>query len=205
MDRGVSPKMRETVTSALVDLILTVADFGGQPVPGQVRGLRIMALELLKVAAQGNLSPHFKDHALEYLDLYGMNFESLRLNGISFKGCFLLEADFRHSTLIEASFAGASLRNVNFAEANLSDADLTDADWFNALGFTESQLKAVRQETLMACPADVDAMHCYLENHYVVPFSAWPTRIQEQLETAWSEYLRPQGLRDRFAKRRNAQ
>ena len=163
--------------------------------PTSVREVRRLALDVIKLFAQGKLGRCFKDGALECLDLYGMNFASEELSGISFRNCFLVEADFRGSQLAHASFAGAYLRNVNFAEADLSGADLTDADWFNALGLTESQLRLVQRDTLINCPPDLQAMHRFLKSRYGFPFESWSRQVQEQLQAAWNEHLRPGGLR----------
>ena len=153
-------------------------------------------LELLKVSAQGNLSRCFKDQELEHLDLYGMNFAGANLSRVSFRGCFLVEANFQQCNLEQSSFAGAYVRNVDFSQANLSGADFTDIDWFNALGLTPSQLQSVRQETLLDCPSNVQALRRYLDTRYGFPFASWEFRVQEQLKAAWSEYLRPGGLRE---------
>jgi serine/threonine protein kinase len=198
MERAPSQAMRQQVTSALKDLILTIPDFNNG-IPAPVRQLRKEALDLIKTATQGQLRECFKEKDLEYLDLYGMNFAGQRLTDISFRGCFLVEADFRQSHLDRATFAGAYVRNVNFAGADLSGADFTDADWFNALALTGGQLASARQDTLMQCPPDEEAMHRYLAARYAFPFESWPLQVQEQLKAAWSQYLLPKGLRDLVA------
>jgi len=199
-----SPETRKTITLALINLILTDPGPQGQGVTAPVRAVRQRALEVVKAAAQGDLAEAFEDHQLEYSDLYGMNFASARLTGFGFRGCFLVEANFQKSHLVRASFAGASLRNAYFADADLSGADFTGADWFNAAGLKEGQLISAQTDTLMNCPADVDAMHRYLAAHYAFPFESWSDRVQEQLLQTWAEYLRPGGLRDVVAKWRQA-
>ena len=189
----------EAVTSALKDLILSIGDFQGRVIPAPVRDLRKRALELIKISTQSDLRRCFADHDLEFLDLYGTDFAGQPLGGFSFKGCFLVEASFRGCDLNRASFADANIRNVDFGGAALSGADFTDADWFNAVGLTESQLASIRPDTLLDCPRDMAAMHRFLSRHYVVPFEAWAPRLQDQLKTAWEQYLRPNGLRDRVA------
>jgi hypothetical protein len=193
-----SAAAREAATSALKDLILTLDDFGGG-IPPSVREVRKWALDVLKILTQNSLSRCFKDRELEHIDLYGMNFAGQTLMGISFRGSFLVETSFEACHLGKASFAGAYIRNVRFAEADLSGADFTDADWFNALALTESQLQSSRIETLMDCPVSLEEMHRYLEARYGLPFQAWSAQVQDQLKTAWSEYLRPKGLRDAVA------
>jgi serine/threonine protein kinase len=193
---GALPKQREAVISVLKELILTIPDLNGNVIPAPIRKVRKAALDVLKVAMQGHLDRCFRTQEFEDLDLYQMNFAFERLGGFSFRGCFLVEASFQGSDLTGASFSGAYIRNVNLAEAGLVEADFTDADWFNALGLTEAQLKAVRPETLRVCPTDVPAMHGYLQARYGLPFEAWSAHVQEQLCAAWNEYLSPDGLRD---------
>ena len=196
MQKSPSAMAKGAVTSALKDLILTVGDFGDAPVPMRVREVRKFALDVMKTSTQGHLGRCFKEHELEHLDLYAMNFAGERLPGLSFYGSFLVEASFAACDLARASFVGAYVRNVDFAQADLSDADLTDADWFNALHLTESQLRSVRQDTLLKCPANVDAMHRYLKARYGLSFESWSARVQEELRATWQDYLRPGGLRD---------
>jgi serine/threonine protein kinase len=196
MKNGAPPREREAVSSVLKDLILTVPDFNGNGVPASVREVRKLALDLVKGLAQGNLGLYFQEHELEYLDLYGMDFGTEQLSGLSFRGSFLVEANFQGSHLIRSSFRGAYIRNASFGEADLTHADLTDADWFNALGLTERQLRQVQHATLLACPPNVQAMHTYLQARYAFPFQSWSTRVQEELKTAWNEYLPAGGLRD---------
>jgi serine/threonine protein kinase len=193
-----SRPVRDAVTSALRDVILTL-DLDGNVVAGTVRKVRKLTLDALKASTAGDLAACFKDGEIEELELFMMDFSGAQLTGTSFKGCFLVGSDFRGSNLASASFEGAKIRNVDFTEANLLEADLTDADWFNALDLTEQQLSGVRRETLRACPADEQAMHRYLADHYVLPFGSWPSRHQEQLKATWTEYLRPGGLCDLVA------
>ncbi|MBZ5634901.1 MAG: protein kinase [Acidobacteriia bacterium] len=197
--RNASQDVRDAVISALRDIILTL-DLDGNVVAGTVRKVRKLTLDTLKVATAGDLGACFKDGELEELDLFMMDFAGTQLVGTNFKGCFLAGADFRGSNLAGACFEIAKIRNVDFTEADLLDANFTDADWFNALGLTEHQMTLVRRDSLPACPADEQAMHRYLSDHYVLPYGSWPSRQQEQLKAAWHEYLRPAGLRDVVAK-----
>jgi serine/threonine protein kinase len=190
-----SGSARDSVTSALRDVILTL-DMDGNVVGATVRKVRKLTLDTLKTSTAGNLGACFKDGELEELDLFAMDFAGAEVRGISFKGCFLAEADFRRSNLAGARFQEAKIRNVDFTDASLSDADFTDADWFNALGLTEGQLTQVRRNSLLDCPADEQAMHRYLADHYVLPFGSWPSLSQSQLKATWAGYLRPGGLRD---------
>ena len=73
---------------------------------------------------------------------------------------------------------------------------MCSSDLFNALHLTESQLRSVRQDTLLECPANVEAMHRYLKARYGLPVESWSARVQEELRATWQDYLRPGGLRD---------
>jgi hypothetical protein len=125
-----------------------------------------------------------------------MNFASEELPAFSFRESFLVGSTFEESRLPGASFAAAFIRNVNFAGADLSDADFTDADWFNSQGLTQDQLKSIRPGTLMPCPGSVAGMRRHLEARYEFPLASWSSQVQAQLRSAWTEYLRPGGLRD---------
>jgi serine/threonine protein kinase len=198
-----SRDLRHTIAQTLQRLIVKGSDFAGE-IPGVVRELRKAALEVLIQAAQGDPVPHFKNGALDHLDLYEMDFTEAQLAGVSFHSCFLVGANFTRCDLQNASFAGAWIRNAHFDAANLANVNLTDADWFNAIGVTETQLRSARQETLLMCPANVPAMHRYLEARYAFPFQSWPSRHQQELQEAWRKILRPRGLRDILASKKNS-
>ena len=195
LEHDASEDDRQAAMSALKELIQTNVDADGNVVPAAVRELRKLALDVIKIATGDRVNLCFGDHDFEFLDLYGMNFAGQKLNGLSFKQCFLVEVNFNGSDLSHASFLHAHLRNTDFASANLRNADLTGADWFNALNLTEPQLRSVQSDTLAECPADLQEMHKYLANHYLVPFESWSAHVQEQLKRAWGQYLRPDGLR----------
>jgi hypothetical protein len=193
---NISQDTREAVMNALSEFLHMNADRDGNVISPSIRDLRKMALDLISSMTQGRLSMCFRDRDLSDLDLYDMNFARNQLSGFRFKHCFLVEVDFSGSDLTQSVFLGAHVRNANFAGANLSGVDWTGADWFNALGFTQTQLESVRRESLLECPATVQAMFRYLANHYVLPFESWSATVQQQLQAAWLEYLRPGGLRE---------
>jgi Pentapeptide repeats (9 copies) len=192
--RDSSPEARQAVIVGLGEVILTLPDAGENGVSWPVRELRNSVLSLLKQAAEGRLCQCFKETDLEGLDLYGMDFAGADLTGLSLRRGFLVGSVFRESSLAEASFAGASIRNVDFKNADLAGVDFTDADWFNASGLTEEQLVAARRETLRPCPEDLGPMHDYLLARYRFPFESWSGAVQEQLQSAWAQYLCPGGL-----------
>jgi len=193
-----SQATRDFAAEITKNLILTLGDLDDGGVPMRIREIRKLALDVIKASAQGRIGRFFQNRELEYLDLYGMDFSGEDLSGASFQGCFLVEATFQSSKLAGALFAQASIRNANFTGANLSGADFTAADWFNAWGLTEEQLRTVRPGTLLRCPDNVDEMHKFLAGHYFFPFASWSSHVQSQLQEAWAEYLRPGGVRDKL-------
>ena len=202
LKKRASAAVRQMVISAMRDLIVSRPETDDGVVRRSNREVRKLALELIKLSKAGDLKSCFEEADLQHVDLYGMDFAGQQLLGMNFGGSFLVEADFQKSNLARACFAGASIRNVNFKKADLSEADFTDADWFNALGLTRSQLARVRPDTLRDCPATDAEMHAYLEKHYVLPFDSWSGRVHDQLTATWNEYLRPGGLRDFVAAQR---
>jgi serine/threonine protein kinase len=193
LDGRISSVARKATADALAKLVVKGVDFGSA-VPMSVRDFRKLILDVLVSATRGDLSPWFRNGQLENLDLYGMDFSGTRLEKVSFRGAFLAGASFARSNLADASFSGAWIRNVNFADARLLGADFSEADWFNALGLTEAQLRSARTDTFADCPRDFKMMHLYASARYGFPFASWLSRHQRELEAAWRQYLRPDGL-----------
>ena len=191
-------QIRESINRALRELILTVEpDNNGAP--PSVRKVRRLTFEVLKISAEGNLSPLFSEGELETLDLYAMDFSDTQVSGVSFNTCFLPYANFRNADLTGSSFQGSWVRNACFTEANLTNADLSNMDWFNAVGFSERQLLSTLQDTVLDCPRDLEALHSFVEVRYRFPFESWQVHVQQEIKRTWNEYLRPGGLRDLVA------
>lgn len=190
---GISESARLSIIHGLRDMLLTVP--GRDGLSGPIRQIRRDMLRLLRQAARNQLAVVFKPQDLEDLDLYGMDFSDADMTGLSLNGSFLVEARFE-GKLVGGSFAGAYLRNVHFGGADLRDVDFTDADWFNAVGLTESQLLQARRQTLRMCPETIDAILDDLPSQYGFPFESWSRVVQTELKATWQEYLRPGGLRD---------
>jgi hypothetical protein len=182
-----SPELRRQAIDILKDRLGFVASEEGAP--AAVRRLRQDILRSLKALAPAAFGSFFADGEFEGMDLYGVDFSGGDMQRVSFRDAFLVEADFTGACLDRADFTGSYLRNANFAGASLIDANLTDADWFNAVGLTSSQLFAARSETIAACPAGVAAMEAFLRNKYGFPLETWDPRIQAQLRDTWQHYL----------------
>ena len=164
------------------------------------RAARRKLMEAIRTIRDRDLSRDFQGGELEKIDLVTADLSQANLAGVSFRDAFLIETDFRGATLERSVFAGANIRNVRLSGANLSGVDLTDADWFNAVGVQEEQLKAVRRETLLQCPRDSAGTYSergfrkYLPDKYGYPFENWAPEIQEELRGTWSEYGKRGGL-----------
>jgi serine/threonine protein kinase len=193
--RDLSVDAWDAAVTGLRDVILTL-DNDRSGVSGSVRKVRTKVMDVLKRFTFGHLGVLFVGGGLEELDLFRMDLSATQFEGTSFRQCFLAETSFRESRLANSSLAGAWIRNVDFTAADLSGVDFTDTDWFNTIGLTESQLAVAQRETLMVCPADIAAMHRYLDDRYGFPFNSWAGIVQEQITSSWDEYLRPGGLRD---------
>lgn len=204
LENLVSDVIREAITAAMKDFLLSVDD-EGNGLPASYRELRTRAVDVLRASTGGDLRCCFEGETIEHLDLYGMNFGSCQLTGVSFKSSFLVGSKFQGANLIRASFAGAYVRNVDFAGAELSGADFTDADWFNCFNLTESQVDSIPADTMIECPPDLEGLYGYLKRHYGFPFESWAKADQEQLKAAWVEHLRPGGLRDLVTRRTTGQ
>ena len=191
-----SKAVRAEVISATKALLTGDESFRKGFLANSARPVRNMALELLRLATRDDLRSYVKTNEFEHLDLYEMDFTGLDLKGFQFKGGFLVSSRFDGSDLRGAGFEGAAIRNVNFGGAKLVDADFTGADWWNALGLDAQQLQSAKMATFARCPISVAGMHEFLTARYAVAFAAWDTAVQQELQAAWSDYLKPGGLRE---------
>lgn len=162
--------------------------------PMAVRRMRQEIFEGIKALAPAALGACLADGELEGIDLYGFDFSGADLHNVSFRGAFLVEADFLEAKLDEANLTRCYVRNARFSRASLAGTNLTDVDWFNAVGLTAEQLAAARRDTVQACPRDEGMIEAYLRSKYGFPMESWEPRLQEQLRSAWREYLAPGGL-----------
>jgi len=184
---------------AIKELVAVVFKNAESPT-AKVREIRTMVLESIMRLRGKDLAGLFIGRELDGLDLVQMDFSNANLRAVSFRDAFLIQSNFEGANLDGASFSGAFIRNVKFRKASIRNTDFTDADWFNASGLDSAQLALSKIETLMACPVNVDSLQAYLHDSYEVPFSAWPTSVQDELFQTWRQYLVPGGLRDVVAR-----
>ena len=103
---------------------------------------------------------NFKDAELQGADftdarLYGSDFRNAELQGVDFsfaklnfikmtwKGAHFIGAKLEGAHFIGAELQGAKLQGVNFKDVKLEWADCTDADFSDAKGLTENQVKGM--------------------------------------------------------------
>jgi uncharacterized protein YjbI with pentapeptide repeats len=141
-----------------------------------------------------DLSQLFAQEQLKGLDLYQVDLSNTNLHNVSFKDCFLIESSFKGAILDGADFTGALIRNADFSDASVIATTFTAADWFNATGFTVSQLQKSKTATLLACPKDENGMQDFLANNYSYPFERWGYEIQTELRRNWQTYWAPNGV-----------
>jgi serine/threonine protein kinase len=164
------------------------------------RELRKPVIDVIRTASEGRFADYFNVDDFEDIDLFELDFNSSHLAGLSFARSFPACSNFTSSVLTGVSFVGASIRNVDFRDTEVTGADFSEADWFNALHFTEKQLASVRPGTLISCPPSLDEIHRFLARRYHFPFMNWSRRVQQQLIETWNLCLKPGGLRDFVAR-----
>ena len=191
-----SEELHTLVRRSMRDLLLSTIRFKAISIPAPVRAIRGLALEVHRHSSLGELHLYFRNTDFDCQDLFEMDFSVEPLAGFQFNRSFLVGSSFRSCDLTNCSFECSRIRNVDFAGATLSGATFSGADWFNALNLTGSQIEAVSSRSLMECPSDEAGMRLLLERFYGLPFASWGTEAQQELLTAWKEYLRPSGLRD---------
>ncbi len=164
------------------------------------RTLRVEIINAVKAIRRADFRREFQGGELEGADLVMADFRNVELGGVSFKGAFLIESDFSGADLVGVNFAKAHIRNAKFVAARLAEVDLTEADWFNALGLTEGQLRAAKRGTVARCPPDniggysEQGFAKYLPSKYGFPFESWSEGVQMELKDTWREYGKSNGL-----------
>ncbi len=182
----------ESLAISKVKPLLGDGDPGG-------RRIRRAVIEAMKEIRRGELQQDFQDGTGIEIDLIGADFSNANLREVSFKNAFLIETSFKGADLSKTDFSNAFIRNVKFTGAELTGAVLTEADWFNSLGLTRTQLQAVNPKDLRPCPSEKGAFtemafQLYLKGRYVFPFEQWGSQVQGELLLTWKDYGRKGGL-----------
>jgi uncharacterized protein YjbI with pentapeptide repeats len=184
-----APSAKAVATQELVNIIFDNADTSDR-----MREIRKSVMAAVIRMNGRDLSQLFAQEQLNGLDLYQVDLSNTNLHNVSFKDCFLIESSFKGAILDGADFTGALIRNANFSDASVVATTFTSADWFNATGFTVSQLQKSKTATLLPCPKDENGMQDFLANNYSYPFERWGYEIQTELRTNWQTYWAPNGL-----------
>jgi hypothetical protein len=91
--------------------------------------------------------------------------------------------------------AHASVHGAKFV-----GADFTALDWFNAAGFTDSQLSSVVRDTLDRCPTDaanghsVEAFELRFDDEYSGGYRGLSKSLQDWLSRVWARYRASGGM-----------
>jgi hypothetical protein len=166
------------------------------------RRIRAGAMELIKVLRNNNLTIDFRKDDLKEADLVRVDLSRVNLKGVSLEEAFLLSTDFSGSDLTGANLSGAFVRNTTFSGVTLTGANIGELDWFNAGGFTASELSTTDPSRVMRCPADKGT-----RRHSIAAFEAefgreYDFTLEEigddktQLLSLWKEYSAPGSLCD---------
>ncbi len=164
------------------------------------RRIRREAIEAVKSLRDNDLTRDFAAEELKQADLFGADLTSATLRLVSLENASLMGTKFVSADLSVANLSATYVRNADFTAANLSGADIGELDWFNAKGFTETQLQSAVLSTIEACPSDassrhsVEAFRVRLTRDYRAQWDAFAERDRAQLSQLWNEYGTPGGL-----------
>jgi hypothetical protein len=186
----------DELLSEAVDLLKRRLGFiaAEEGAPAAVRHLRREIFEGIKSLAPAALGSYFAQRELEGMDLYGFDLSGADLRNVSFRGAFLVKANLAEAKLDNADLTECWMRNANLSAASLTGANLTGADWFNTVGLTKEQLQAAQRKTILRCPGNVKSMEAHLRAKYGFPMESWEKSIQDDLRSAWRDYLAMGGL-----------
>jgi hypothetical protein len=164
------------------------------------RTIRKALFEAILKIRNSDVHSEFSHGELTNMDLVGLDAQNADLDGVNFRGAFLIGGDFTGANLAGVDFSSALLRNVIFEGANLHGTVFNDADWFNALRLTASQMKAVNPTGLRTCPRAKNgsysqkAFERFADSIYALGFTDWTEDEQRQTSQAWTDYMMPQGV-----------
>ena len=148
-----NPAMVDEAVGHLKNVVLNRADKSDDG-----RDIRRHAIETIKLLRRHSLTSDFTNDELDEVDLVEADLSRTDLKGVSMSGAFLIRSDFSGSDLSGTDLTGSWIRNADFAACTLSGVDLTGVDWFNARGFTISQLRAAKPGTVEPCPRDASGI-----------------------------------------------
>jgi uncharacterized protein YjbI with pentapeptide repeats len=198
--RANDPELTNLAVTRLKSVVLTSDDKTDKG-----RRIRKAAMETIKTLRNGNLTLDFSGNDLQAADLVDVDLRRTNLRGVSLEDAFLLRTDFSGSDLTGSNLSGAYVRNADFSGVTLTGADVTALDWFNADGFSLSQLKTVVLTTLAGCPKDAtrasssEAFLARLDEEYGFDWEDIYGPDKTELTRVWARYAAPDGLCDQIA------
>jgi len=187
----------DMVEQAVAHLKSVVLDQSNKSDDG--RDIRKHAIETIKILRHHNLTADFSNDELDEVDLVDVDVSRTNLKGVSMSGAFLIRSDFSGGDLSGTDLSGSWIRNADFGACTLSGVDLTGVDWFNARGFTISQLRAAKFETVESCPRDAagiasaSAFRERFDEEYQFPWESIGGD-RDRLLALWNQYGGPGGL-----------
>jgi hypothetical protein len=168
--------------------------------------IRSGALEALKRVRANDLTHDFPGAGLKGLDLFGADLSSANLRHVNFEDAELERVKFTNADLTDANLSATYVRNADFTGATVAGANITELDWYNAKGFSDSQLQAVRS-TPRTCPKDRSSFHTVaafrakFDDEYDVSWEDLEQVDKTELAHLWDEYSKPGGLCERIDRR----
>jgi uncharacterized protein YjbI with pentapeptide repeats len=188
------PEMVDQAVAHLKSVVLNQANKSDDG-----RAIRKHAIETIKMLRQHNLTLDFSNDELDEVDLVSVDLSRASLKGVSMSGAFLIRSDFSGGDLSGTDLSGSWIRNGDFDACTLAGVDLTGVDWFNAHGFSISQLREAKIGTVESCPKDASGIASVsaFRERFAVEYQFSLESIggdRDRLLGLWEQYAGPNGL-----------
>lgn len=183
---------------AVNELIYQISNDKGSIDNNNRRKIRQKILGLILSLHGKDLSRLFTKNEFVGIDLYGIDLSGSNLTGVNLSEAFIVDANFSGAILDNANFSNAAIRNTNFSTASIKNTIFTNADWFNAQGFTLSQIKESNVKTLLKPPLTEEERIQFLDDYYTYPFHSWGKRIREEIKSSWEIYFKQGGIAEKL-------
>jgi uncharacterized protein YjbI with pentapeptide repeats len=164
------------------------------------RQIRLVALAGILGLRRNDISRDFAAAELTNVDLGGARLSGVILRGVSLRRARLVSAVLDRADLSGSDLSAAAISHASVHGAKFAGADFTELDWFNAAGFTNSQLSSVVRTTLEPCPSDaadvhsVEAFERGFDLEYAGRYEALSKSLQDWLSRVWERYRASGGM-----------
>lgn len=191
------PAVENLAVQRLRNILLDTSAHGADS-----RQIRLLALTGIQTLRRNDVTRDFAGDELNNADLRGAKLSGIILRGVRLGGARLAGALLDGADLSGADLSAAYIAHASVRGAKFSGADFTELDWFNAVGFTDSQLSSVDLVTLERCPTDgaggysVEAFQRRFDDEYTGGYQALSKTLQDWLSTVWGRYRAPAGMCD---------